>query len=489
MSKSRGPHAQERIYFVRGAHCPSCELLIERKVSQLPGVRTVHVSARSGRVVVHYAGSAPAVAALNKLLSNDGYLFGDEPFASQDGFRPAALLPALLVAGVLIAAFLLLEKMGLSGLVNVNATSSLPALFAFGVLAGLSSCAALVGGMVLSLSRQWLEAYPSDASFARKAEPHLLFNAGRLLSYALLGALLGSLGGLFQLSQALSAIVVVVVALLMLVLGLQMLGIPPFNRFQLALPKFITRRISNEQRFAGRTMPFILGALTFFLPCGFTLTAQSLALLSGNPWRGGLIMLTFALGTLPMLLTIGLSSMRLLQTRSVAPLFSRVAGALVLFFALWTIQARLNVMGLAIPVSAGASTSVAAAPVAQATPSAPAKQPTATSTGVQAAGDAALQKGLPPIVDGKQVVKTVASASGYEPRTFKIRVGIPVRWEITDQGTSGCTNAVIAPSMFQGRIPLRYGETSTKEFTPLKVGTFRYSCWMGMVTGRIQVVQ
>ncbi len=489
MAPTRKLPAHERTYYVRGAHCPSCELLIERRLLSLPGIRSAKVSAAAGRVVVRYAGSAPTVETLNALLGDDGYLFSDEPFEHPSGFSFVGTLYALPLAGALIAAFLALEKTGISGAVNVNARSSLPALFLFGVLAGCSSCAALVGGMVLSLSRQWLEAFPGDAPWRRKAEPHLLFNAGRLLSYALLGAALGSLGSLLRLSELVSSVVVLLVAVLMLVLGLQMLGIPPFSRVQLALPASLTRHISREQRFAHRSVPFILGALTFFLPCGFTLTAQSLALLSGSPLHGGLIMLVFALGTLPMLLAIGLSSMRLLQAGRIAPLFSRVAGLLVIFFTLWTVSARLTVMGVAFPSISRAATSVAASPLAPSALGAQVQQQADASSQNGAASSGAPEQQLPPIVDGVQVVKMVASSSGYEPRTFAVRVGIPVRWEVTDQGTSGCTNAIIAPAMFSGRIQLHQGQTSVKEFTPKQVGTFRYSCWMGMVTGKIQVVK
>jgi plastocyanin domain-containing protein len=65
---------------------------------------------------------------------------------------------------------------------------------------------------------------------------------------------------------------------------------------------------------------------------------------------------------------------------------------------------------------------------------------------------------------------------------------VPVRWEITDTGTSSCTNAVISKSLFDGQISLTPGQTSTKEFTPQKVGRYKFSCWMGMVTGTIDVV-
>lgn len=495
---------QEYTYFVRGAHCPSCELLIEKKLSRLKGVRWVQVSAKRGQVLLACERLPPSVETLNQIFVADGYVFSNQPFPQTRRGDLIELLRAILIGGALITAFLALEGTGLTGAISIDQNSSLAALFIFGILAGLSSCAALVGGMVLSFSRQWLSCCPVGASFFRKAEPHLLFNVGRLVSYAFFGAVLGAVGGLFDFSGKISGALVVAVALLMIVLGLQMLGMPPFTRFRLALPKFITRRISDEQRFQGRVMPFVLGALTFFLPCGFTVTAQGLALLSSNALQGGLIMLAFALGTLPMLLVIGLSSTQLLQARATSSLFTKVAGIVVLFFAVWTIQARLTVLGLAPLQRLRAQVSQAAAvQVIQTQPaqlSVTQTNPTRSPQAQQPQGNPSTSAptltapigpsgDLPPLVDGKQVVRMTASATSYEPRTFKIKVGIPVRLEITDVGTSGCTNAMIFPAFFPERIKLTRGQITVKEFIPQKVGVFKYSCWMGMVTGTVQVVE
>lgn len=80
-----------------------------------------------------------------------------------------------------------------------------------------------------------------------------------------------------------------------------------------------------------------------------------------------------------------------------------------------------------------------------------------------------------------------ASASGYSPNKFTIRVGVPTKMEVTDTGTSGCTNAIIS-KLFEGQIDLTPGKTTIKEFTPAKVGVYKFSCWMGMVSGTIEVV-
>ena len=456
---------RERLYYVDGAHCSACEVIIEKKLLGIESVHSVEASAARSQVLVEYTDKAPDVAKLNRLFKQEGYSFSlDPPVNSQSftqGSRPLGFSKVVIAVVVLLGLVILLQKAGLSTLVTVNSRSSLPAFLLLGLVAGFSSCAALVGGIVLSMSKQWGELHSPEDPLKKKLEPHLLFNGGRLLSFAVLGAVLALIGGTLRLTTSLSAALVILISLLMIVLALQMLGVRPFQRFQFTMPRSVTRYIADESHFKGRYMPFILGALTFFLPCGFALTAQSFALLSGRPLQGGLIMLFFALGTLPMLLLIGFTSVKFLEKPKLAMGFLKVAAIVVLFFAIFNINNQLAVL------NAPNLGDLFRSPT------------TATAQG----GDP-----LPAIVGGKQILKTDASASGYTPDTLRVRAGVPVRWEITDTGTSGCTNAVISRDLFDGQISLTHGKTSVKEFTPRKPGQYKFSCWMGMVTGVINVV-
>lgn len=81
-----------------------------------------------------------------------------------------------------------------------------------------------------------------------------------------------------------------------------------------------------------------------------------------------------------------------------------------------------------------------------------------------------------------------ASAFRYIPNTFKVKVSTPVRWEIIDRGVSRCTDAIIVPGLFPEEIKIVRGTTTVKEFTPTRTGRFKFTCWMGMVSGVIEVV-
>ena len=462
--------AKEHIYKVEGMHCPSCEILIEKKLLDLPNVKSVDASTAKGEVTVEFEGDRPSAERLNDIFKGDNYKFesanldsresgNDNKEGKKDKNKANPTLVAFVIALFIIIGFLILDKFGVANFLSLNSSSSLIVFFGFGVLASISSCAALVGGIILSMSKQWNSLYGENASTGTKLQPHVMFNLGRIVSYFVLGGVLGLIGSRLQISTNITAYLIFAISILMIVLGLQMLGVKAFRKFQISAPKSVTRGIANENNFQGKYMPLIMGALTFFLPCGFTITAQGLALLSGGAFSGALIMGAFVLGTVPMLLFIGLSSVKLNSKPHLAERFSKVAGFLVLFFALYNMSNQATVLGF-----------------------------TGFNFQNQTQNVATSQDGLPPIVNGEQVIQMTASGSGDSPNYFKVKAGVPVKWEITGGDSLGCNGAIISTNLFDGAVDLTPGQVAVKEFTPQTAGTFGFSCTMGMVRGTIEVV-
>lgn len=446
----------EKKYYVKGMHCKSCEILIEKKLVEVTNVKSVKASAVNDTVEVDLSEGHLSTGRLNSMFEEEGYTFSEDPFEDSTTFEDS--LMAISIILFLIGIFIFL-KFVFGDAIDVTADSPLYAFLIFGFIAGLSSCAALVGGLVLSMSKQWneLHAHNENASFLQKLKPHLMFNTGRLISYAVLGFLLGLIGAELKFSLTFTSILVISVSLLMILLALQMIGVKAFKKFQLTVPRFMSRYITDEQNFQGKYMPFLLGAFTFFLPCGFSLTVQSLSLISGNPARSALMLFVFALGTLPVLLAIGMMSVKFNQNKKLAKMFSVIAGVVVLFFAFYNINSQLKILGITRIISSSSQVSDAS--------------------------------WTPEIVDGKQVIRMNATSYGYSPDYFRLKKGVPVRWEITNKGALGCTNAIIAPDFFDGQVPLTPNQITVKEFTPEETGEFWFSCWMGMVTGSIDVVE
>jgi sulfite exporter TauE/SafE len=148
-----------------------------------------------------------------------------------------------------------LEGSGIASTVTVDASSSLLAFFLFGLVAGSSSCAALVGGVLLSMAKQWNEVYIAETTLKR-SQPHIMFQVGRLISFSSLGGVLGLVGQALTISTEVSAIITIIISLLMLILGLQMLEVSWAKSIRFTLPKSFGSFIANEQNFRGRSMHF-----------------------------------------------------------------------------------------------------------------------------------------------------------------------------------------------------------------------------------------
>ena len=472
---------RECTYFVDGMHCASCEILLEKRIIKEDGIESVEASLGSDRLNIVYKGEKPSETQLNKLFKDQDYSFSNKKFKknrdpaislvngqlriNREKFKQ--LFTGILMFALLFGGFLLLENSGLSALISVNSSSSLSTFFVFGLIAGASSCAALVGGVLLSMSKQWNELYIDEDSNFVKAKPFILFNLGRLLSFALLGGILGIIGNSLGLSSItsntiLTPLLIIGVSIVMAVLGMQMLEVKWATNYQIGLPKFVTRFVADEENFRGKLMPAIMGALTFFLPCGFTIVAQGMALTAGNLYTSAMMMFFFALGTLPLLALISFSSVGLNKKPKLSALFNKVAGLLVIFFAIYNFNSQLNVLG--VP-----SLSDLKLPKF----STEAKKVEINST---------------PTSDGKQLLKTTASARGYEPSVAFVEAGTPIIWEIDDVGASGCTNAIISRDLLGTEsVPLKLG-VNTVELPALEPGTYKYSCWMGMVNAVIRAI-
>ncbi|MBU1132057.1 sulfite exporter TauE/SafE family protein [Patescibacteria group bacterium] len=440
-------------------HCYSCEILIEKKVLELPQVRKARAILSERRLIIEFEDEAPSLESFRQLFSGDDYQFSENRFEEE---KRTSWWSVFFYSAIVLGVFFLISRLKMASVFNIPEGSSLGALFALGLLAGFSTCAALIGGLVLSMSKQWNEKVSGEISTARKMIPHFFFNAGRILSFSLAGMLLGLLGEKLQVSISFSAFFTIAVSIIMIILGLQMLGVRSLQRFQIALPRFVTRRIASTET-NGKIMPFAVGFLTILLPCGFTLSAEGLAILSTSAPHGSMIMLFFVLGTSPALLLVGLTSVKFFEKKSLARKFTKVAGIIVLFFALYNINMQLTVLDWPNWNSSPAENNIEI------------KNTNA-------------DKSLAPIVNGKQLIQ-MSVADEFFPNHFKVRAGIPVVWEIQDAGFSGCTGAIIARSLFPGYVQLSRNDITIKEFIPKTPGRYQFSCPMGMVVGIIEVVK
>jgi len=206
--------------------------------------------------------------------------------------------------------------------------------FSLGFL-GSPHCAGMCGGIIGSL-----HSGVAEVAGGKKQQfwYSLAFNGGRLLSYAVAGMIAATLGiSLIALigMQRSHAMMQMIAGTFMLLLGLSIAGWwSGLNRIE-SLGYIFWRRLQPLTRHfipvRSKFQALLLGTLWGWLPCGLVYSALVLVLASGDVLQGGLTMLAFGLGTLPMMVLLGLSAARINQWRTNSTIRSVMGSVIILF--------------------------------------------------------------------------------------------------------------------------------------------------------------
>jgi sulfite exporter TauE/SafE len=295
------------------------------------------------------------------------------------------------------------------------------------------------------------------------------FLAGKLASHALLGLLLGALGDAVQLGFRTRAVTQGVAGVVMILLALHLFGVRGLGFLVPQPPASLGRLVRRSARSQAMAAPTVLGLLTVFIPCGVTLGVMFLAVASGSPLAGMLILSVFVLGTFPLFAALGYAA-----ARWAAALGGKVATAtavVVLAVGVYTLNGGLTLGGA--PVNAGKlvyalSGPAAAAPVAATAP--------APVYGPVAQGPAA----------GPQEFEIEVFDSDYRTPA-SIRAGQPTVVTLVTDGTRGCTRGFVVPSLGIEQILPETGRTEV-DLGVLEPGRLDFTCSMGMYGGTLDVV-
>jgi len=331
-------------FHVTGTHCASCKILIEDILNEQDFIKKLRVDLKEETVEIETDSNQSAEEIANVLtnkLKPNGYALSVEKI-TQEKINDSVTWEAILLGLVFLILFFILQK---SGILNLGIGGKITPVTSFiiGLIASVSSCLAIVGGLVLSLSAKISQDEVSDT------KTFLLFHTGRLVSFALLGGILGLIGDAIGISFTFSAILGLVASIVMLLLGLNLVGV--FAKNKIALPSGIFQKVfSVFRRIEHKTFtPLVIGFGTFFLPCGFTQSMQVAAISSGSFVSGLLIMFTFALGTLPMLAFLSFGSASFAHGKH-ALLFFKSAGVVVIGLSIFALLAGLAGLGIINPL-------------------------------------------------------------------------------------------------------------------------------------------
>lgn len=444
--------------YIKGMHCVACEKILEDELMHVPFVKEVKADRKKGEVEIRYGDREPNTLAIKEMVKKIGYeAFEEKPGENNSREEKTTFmqwLKAVVIVAIILVLFRIFQDIGIVDNINIKGVeASLGISFLVGVVASLSSCLIIVGGVIIAFG----EKYKGEGKdfFSRAVKPNLIFHLGRLATFFVLGGLLGLLGGQINISGNFVSVFTITIAIIMGWLGLNILGVvPSIANLGLGLPKGLTKHWNYLKNSEHKAAPFLLGVSSFFLPCGFTQSMQIFALTSGSFWTGGLSLLLFALGTVPSLLILGISASWSSSRKMVV--FQKVAGILVVLFAFFTLQSGLALKGVATNVISTGDT----------------KQTTSSSD----------KK-----IDDKnvQIVEMHVTSSGFQPAVLKIKKDIPVKWIVKGDQLTGCTNKIIVPSLEISKA-LVSGDNIIN-FTPKTTGTIPFSCWMGMVQGKFIV--
>jgi sulfite exporter TauE/SafE len=340
--------------------------------------------------------------------------------------------------------------------------------FLTGITTGGLSCLAVQGGLLASTMEQQLEKEIMNlpSSKFRKGKPArlpkkinlvfpiVIFLSAKLIAYTILGFLLGLIGSVFQLNIIMRAILLIAVGIFMLGNALRILNVHPiFRYFAIEPPKFISRYIRRTAKNGTEFVtPLFLGALTVLIPCGVTQAMMAVAIATGNPWQGSLIMFSFILGTSPVFFTVAYLTMKL--GSKLEAFFMRFVAIVVLVLGLITIDSGLNLIGSPLSLSYVLRNSRNSNQTAQVVP--------ATN----------------------QLTLNVDNG-GYSPERLYARAGEPIHLNLVTKNTYSCSRDFVIPVL---GIQVLLPDTGTVpiEIPAQEPGTIiRFTCSMGMYTGEI----
>ncbi|HPX69238.1 MAG TPA: sulfite exporter TauE/SafE family protein [Bacillota bacterium] len=414
--------------------CTSCENRVEKAVRQLEGVIYAKASYSGQYMEIEYDDDLCGMNNIKDAVKNAGY--------STEGSKDCKFMGILIIA---VGVVLLGLKTGGFDMEAKLTNASYAVLFIVGVLTSLH-CVGMCGGIMLSQSLS-----KESKNRFEAIQPALLYNIGRVISYTILGGLIGALGSVFTLSIAAKAAVQIFAGAFMIIMGLNMAGFSAFRKFQIRLPQFACKAKSKSGS------PLIVGLLNGLMPCGPLQTMQLFALGTGSAAKGALAMFVFSIGTVPLMLTFGALSG--LLSKGYTKKILKFSGVLIIVLGLIMGNRGLALAGINInPITAFASNSAGSSNpyVAKAT-----------------------------LQDGIQIINMTADNNGYAPNAFYVQKGIPVRWIIDGKELNSCNNAIVARGLNLER-KIKKGENII-EFTPGDKD-INFSCWMGMISGVIKVV-
>lgn len=426
--------------------CSSCELKIENALKKLEGVTKVKVSLSQAKAYIAFDENKIEINDILRMIKGLRYtasVQGDEPVKNAVKEPDKLRIDQIIGIGIIILAIYVIIKqtVGFNFIPDIDQSMGYGILFAVGALTSLH-CVAMCGGINLSQCIGYSQINDTQMS---NLKPSILYNAGRVISYTIIGGIVGAIGSVVSFSGMAKGIVAVLAGIFMIIMGINMLNIFPWlKKFNISMPKFIGQKIYSGKN---NRSPLFVGLLNGLMPCGPLQSMQLYALGTGSFVRGAASMFFFSLGTVPLM--FGLGAVSTVLSGKMTNKLMKFSAALVVILGIGMLSQGLSLSGIS-PVFAASNSNVAR------------------------------------IEGGVQIVEIELKSNKYAP--IVVQKGIPVEFIINaeQENINGCNNEVVIPQ-YGVQKELSAGKNVIK-FLPEQTGTISYSCWMGMIRSSIKIV-
>lgn len=350
-------------------------------------------------------------------------------------------------------------------------------IFLTGLTSGGLSCLAMQGGLLASVIANQKEQEHKDIKHSAVKQKNFtlasfdeldwlpvgMFLITKLVAHTILGFLLGLLGSAVTLSLGLRLTFQAFTALFMFATAMNLLNVHPIFRYiSFQPPKFLLKLVRTTSKSNALFAPGLLGLLTVFVPCGITQAMEVLAINSGNPVQGALIMAAFVLGTSPLFALVGVATAKL--SEGWYQRFNKVAAYSLIAMAIYSLNGVLIVTNSPITVNK------IVAPIVHVF-----------------SADRFSKQGETTETNGVQEITINILNSGYQPNRLRVKSGQPVKLTLKSRDTYSCALSFVFKE-FNINTFLEANDTKSFIFTPTKPGRYPFSCSMGMYTGVLEVI-
>lgn len=310
----------KKIIQIKWMHCISCEMLLEKELKNIKDINLIMVSHKKGVIEVEYKTESD-YKKIVKIIEKNNFKVIENTKNEFDQNNFLLNIIALLFVVILYISSKFIDFN--SYIPNTNSINFVSAIFIW-LIASLSTCLAITWGIIIGFSKySW-----SKNNFLSDFKIQTFFQIWRIVGFFIFWWLLWLLWKSISINFTLTGILTLFISFILIYIWLNILWLlPSITKFGIHMPKSFVNKFQSFKN--PKYAPFVW-AMTFFLPCWFTQTMQLLAVSSWWFFTWWLVMMFFAIWTLPVLYSLWLGSSYFLNKDY--KILNKLIWALIIFF-------------------------------------------------------------------------------------------------------------------------------------------------------------